>query len=199
VLSFQGHAAYIAGHPGPVIGLSQAAQRDRVAYPGQLAISAAQEAKGHAMEGRGADADRLLDEADEMAARARERRAEAPPWLYYHTDGFFDLQRGEAYGYLADDPLYHSRAAAALASGHAALPVSAQRSEWGAEYLMHLAALHARGGDLEQAYAVAMRAAGIARSTGSNRLSRVLKRLRARLAARWPDDARVAELAEAIR
>jgi transcriptional regulator with XRE-family HTH domain len=199
VLSFQGHAAYIAGHPGPVIGLSQAAQRDRSAYPGQLAISAAQEAKGHAMEGRGADADRLLDEADELAARARERRAEAPPWLYYHTDGFFDLQRGEAYGYLADDPLYHSRAAAALASGHAALPASAQRSEWGAEYLMHLAAVHARGGDLEQAYAVAMQAAGIARSIGSNRLSRMLKRLRARLAARWPDDARVAELAEAIR
>jgi transcriptional regulator with XRE-family HTH domain len=79
VLSFQGHAAYVSGYPGPVIGLSQAAQRDRGAYPGQLAISAAQEAKGHAMEGRGADADRLLDQADELAAAARQRADEAPP------------------------------------------------------------------------------------------------------------------------
>ena len=198
VLSFQGHAAYVAGFPGPVIGLSQAAQRDRGAYPGQLAISAAQEAKGHAMEGRGADADRLLDEADEQAARAQERLEESPPWLYYHTSGFFDLQRGEAYGYLASDPLYHSRAATALASGYAALPESAQGSEWGAEYLMHLVAVHARGGDLDQAYTVAMRAAGIARATSSERLFRLLRRFRATVASRWPDDPRVAELAEAI-
>jgi len=199
VLSFQGHAAYVTGHPGPVIGLSQAAQRDRDAYPGQLAISAAQEAKGHAMEGRGADADRLLDEADELAGEARERREEAPPWLYYHTDGFFELQRGEAYGYLAGDPLYHARAAEALAAGYAALPASAQGSEWGAEYLMHLAAVHARGGDLEAAAAAAMRATSIARATGSERLMRILRQFRARLAARWPDDARVAELADALR
>jgi transcriptional regulator with XRE-family HTH domain len=199
VLSFHGHAAYVAGYPGPVIGLSQAAQRDRNAYPGQLAISAAQEAKGYAMEGRGADTDRLLDEADELAARARGRREEAPPWLYYHTDGFFDLQRGQAYGYLAADPLYHARAAAALASGHAALPASAQGSEWGAEYLIHLAAVHARGSDLEQASAVALRAAGIARATGSARLFQIIRRFRAELAVRWPDDARVAELAEALR
>jgi hypothetical protein len=199
VLSFQGHAACVTGYPGPVIGLSRAAQRDRSAYPGQFAISAAQEAKGHAMEGRGADADRLLDEADEMACRAASRREEAPPWLYYHTDGFFDLQRGEAYGYLASDPLYHARAAKALAAGYAALPVSAQGSEWGAEYLLHLAAVHARGGDLEQAQAAAMRVVRIAHSTGSARLARMLRRFHAGLAARWPDDARVAQLAEAMR
>ena len=64
---------------------------------------------------------------------------------------------------------------------------------------MHLAAVHARGSDLEQACAVAMRAAGIARATGSERLYRTLRRFRAALAARWPDDARLAELAEALR
>jgi len=51
----------------------------------------------------------------------------------------------------------------------------------------------------EWASAVAMRAAGIARGTGSARLYRMLRRLRARLAARWPDDARVADLSEALR
>jgi transcriptional regulator with XRE-family HTH domain len=199
VLSFQGHAAYLRGRPGPVIGLSQAAQRDRGAYPGQLAISAAQEAKGHAMEGRGADADRLLDAADELAVQARERQGEAPPWLYYHTDGFFDLQRGEAYGYLTDDPLYQARAAEALGSGYAALPASARGSEWGAEYLVRLADVHASSGDLEQACAVAIQAAGIARATSSAALYRMLRRLRAGLDRRWPGDPGVAALGETLR
>jgi hypothetical protein len=79
VLSFQGHAAYVAGNPGPVVGLSQAAQRDRSAYPGQLAISAAQEAKGLAMSGDAHDVDRLLDQADALAAAAAEHREDAPP------------------------------------------------------------------------------------------------------------------------
>lgn len=199
VLSFQGHAAYIAGYPGPVIGLSKAARRDRGAYPGQLAISAAQEAKGFAMEGSGREADRLLDEADELAQQARSRKDEAPPWLYYHTDGFFDLQRGEAYWYLAADPHYRARSARSLEAGFAALPASAQGSEWGAAYLLHLAAVHARGGDAEQACAAAARAAAIARQTNSTRLYRMLRRLRSALSARWPRSACVAELTDALR
>ena len=199
VLSFQGHAAYLAGYPGPVIGLSRAARRDPGAYPGQLAISAAQEAKGHAMEGRGREADRLLDEADELADDARGRRDEAPPWLYYHTDGFFDLQRGEAYGYLAADPHYRAHSAAALETGYEALPPSAQGSEWTADYLVRLAAVHARGGEAEQACAAAFRAAAIARQTGSARLYRMLRRSRSALSARWPDAPCVAALADALR
>jgi transcriptional regulator with XRE-family HTH domain len=198
VLSFQGHAAYVAGHPGPVVGLSRAAQRDRSAYPGQLAISAAQEAKGLAMAGDAHDVDRLLEDADELAAKAAGHRQDAPPWLYYHTDGFFDLQRGEAYGYLAAGPHYRARASAALTSGYAALPASAQQSEWGAEYLVRLAAVHALGGDAEQACMVAVRAALIARATGSARLSRMLKRLHANLAAQRPGDGRISELGEAL-
>ena len=94
----------MAGYPGPVIGLSQAAQRDRGAYPGQLAISAAQEAKGHAMEGRGADTDRLLDEADQLAGCAREHREDAPPWLYYHTDGSSISSVTDQFGKVATEP-----------------------------------------------------------------------------------------------
>jgi hypothetical protein len=198
VLSFQGHAAYVAGNPGPVVGLSQAAQRDRSAYPGQLAISAAQEAKGLAMSGDAHDVDRLLDQADALAAAAAEHREDAPPWLYYHTDGFFDLQRGEAYGHLARDPRYQVRASAALAAGYAALPPGARSSEWGAEYLVRLADVHALGGDAEQACATFLRAASIARATGSPRLSRMLRWLEAGMTARWPGDARVSELAEAL-
>jgi transcriptional regulator with XRE-family HTH domain len=199
VLSFQGHAAWIAGQPGPLIGLSQAARRDVGAYPGQLAIASAQEAQGHAMTGDDRDVGRLLDEADELAARARERPGDAPPWLYYHSPGFFDLQRGLAYRYLVGDPAYRGRAASALAAGYSQLTPGDQASEWGAEFLVYLADVHARGGDLEQAAVTALRAAAAARQMDSARLLRMLRRLRAGLAARWPGDARVGELADALR
>jgi transcriptional regulator with XRE-family HTH domain len=199
VLSFQGYAAWVTGRTGAVIGLSQAALRDRVAYPGQLAISAAQEAKGHAMEGRGYDTDRLLGEADTLAGAEYEHLDEAPPWLYYHWPGFYDVQRGIAYGYLAADRLYRDRAAEALTTGLAKLPGGAQSSEWGAEYLVHLAMVHARGGEVAEACAAALRAARIGRQTGSARLLGMLRRLRAGLAARWPDEPCVAGLADALR
>lgn len=203
VLSFQGHVAWIAGRPGPLVGLSQAARRDRGAYPGQLAIAAAQEAQGLAMTGDprdvGRHVDRLLDSADDFAARARERAADAPPWLYYHSPGFFSLQRGLAYRYLARDSTYRNRAIAALAAGHDLLSPVDRESEWGTEFAIYLADVHARGGDVGQAVAIAMRAAAAAQQIRSARLLGMLRRLRAGLGRRWPDDARVGELAEALR
>jgi transcriptional regulator with XRE-family HTH domain len=198
VLSFQGHAAYLAGEAGATIGLSQAARRDAGTYPGQLAISAAQEAKGHAMEGSAREADRLLDESDALAELARQRAEEAPPWLYYHTDGFFDLQRGEVYAHLAASPHYRQRAVEAITAGYAVLPADAQGSEWGAEYLVRLAVLHARGSDAEQAAATGMRAAAIARATSSLRLYAMLRKLRAEMDARWPGAAEAIALDEAL-
>jgi transcriptional regulator with XRE-family HTH domain len=199
VLSFQGHAAWVAGQPGPAIGLSRAAQRDPGVYPGQLAISAAQEAKGLAMMRDSGDVDRLLDRADELAAAAAARPEDSPPWLYYHSPGFFALQRGLAYTYLADQPAYRARAAGALEAGHLELPEGEQESEWAAEYLCYLADMHALGGDAEQACAAALKAATVARRARSVRLSRMLAPVHARLAARWPGHPEVEALAEALR
>jgi transcriptional regulator with XRE-family HTH domain len=198
VLSFQGHAALVAGHPGDVIGLSQAARRDPGTYPGQLAISAAQEAKGHALDGNPRDADRLLDESDTLADKAREHAGEAPPWLYYHTDGFFDLQRGEVYAHLADRPHYRQRAVEAITTGYAALPADAQGAEWAAEYLVRLAGLHVQDGDAEQAAGLGLRAAAIARAAGSLRLYGMLRGLRAGLEGRWPGSPEAAAIEEAL-
>jgi len=111
---------------------------------------------------------------------------DAPPWLYYHSPGFFALQRGLAYRYLASDPAYRTRAEAALAAGHAQLPPGDQSSEWGAEFLVYLADVHARGGDLEQACAIALVAATAGRQMDSARLLGMLRRLRAGLAASLP-------------
>ena len=199
VISLKGQMAWTAGQPGPVIGLSQAARRDPAAFPGQHAISAAQEARGHAMTGDAAATERCLDEAMARAADADDRRAEAPPWLYYHSPGFFDLQRGLAYRFLAADPRYRQLAVAALQAGHAALRDDERSSEWGAVFLCHLAAVHAQGGDVGEAVAVALGAAVIARQLGSASLASQLSRLRAGMVRRWPADARVTELADALR
>jgi transcriptional regulator with XRE-family HTH domain len=199
VLSFQGHAAWVAGQPGPAAGLSRAARRDPGVFPGQLAISAAQEAKALAMMGDGGGTDRLLDAADEQATAAAERPEDSPPWLYYHSPGFFALQRGLAYSYLAGQPLYRARAIAALEAGHAELPEGEQQSEWAAEYLCYLADLHALGGDVEQAAVSAMKAATVAHRARSVRLLRMLAQVRARLTVRWPAGRAVTALGEAIR
>jgi transcriptional regulator with XRE-family HTH domain len=199
VISLKGQMAWTAGQPGPVIGLSQAAQRDPAAFPGQHAISAAQEARGHAMTGDAAATERCLGEAAVKASEARERQDEAPPWLYYHSPGFFDLQRGLAYRFLGADPRYRRLAIEALRAGHAALRDEERSSEWGAVFLCHLAAVHGQGGDVGQACAVAMDAAAIARQLGSAPLTAQLSRLRAGMARRWPAEQAVTELAEALR
>src|SRR5690606_13559875 len=69
VVSMRGHQEWMRGRIGPMIGLSQAAQRDRAAFPGQHAISAAQEARGRAMAGERGEVDRLLDRAVELAGK----------------------------------------------------------------------------------------------------------------------------------
>jgi hypothetical protein len=199
VVSQKGQMAYLAGQPGPVIGLSQAARRDPAAYPGQHAISAAQEARGHAMTGDAAAAERCLAESEAKAAEEAERLDEAPPWLYYHSPGFFDMQRGLAYKFLAADPRYQQKAAESLQAGYESLPGDQRSSEWAATFLCHLAAVHAQGNDAEQAVSVALAAAAVARQLGSAPLTAQLARLRGAMARRWPADARVAELTEALR
>ncbi len=199
VVSMKGHLAWMAGKAGPVIGLSQTAQRDPSAFPGQHAISAAQEARGHAMTGDAVAAERALGRALAKAQDAAGQRGEAPPWLYYHSPAFFELQRGLVYRFLARDPRYYGQAVTALRAGHAGLPDDEKSSDWGAVFLYHLAAVHAERGEVEQACAVALDVVRIARQTGSVRLARMLAHLRAGLARRWPNDPAVAALAEALR
>ncbi|WP_286991006.1 hypothetical protein [Thermomonospora sp. CIF 1] len=179
VLSFKGHIAWMAGHVDPVIGLSAAAQRDRGLFPGQYAMSAAQEARGHAMAGDAAQAERKLDKADEQAAAARERAAEAPPWLYYHSPGFFELQRGLTYRYLGRrHKPYNRRALEAITSGLARLPEEMRRSEWAGEFIYQLGRTHLQNGDRDQAAALADDLTEMAERLRSDRLARQAHALR---------------------
>jgi transcriptional regulator with XRE-family HTH domain len=199
VLSFRGYAAWRDGEAGPAAGLAQAAQRDkRVALP-QRAYAAGLEARACAMMGDGTAAERKIGQAMDLAGQLADRPEENRPWSYWYTPGFFTAQHGLVLAALADQPRYQALAADALQAGYDGLAGSEQGSDWGGGFLVHLAAVHARSSDVDRACAVALKAAGIARETGSATLAGMLRRLQARLAARWPDEPRVAELADALR
>ena len=119
--------------------------------------------------------------------------------MYWMTPAFFECARGAVFGLLADEPRYRARAIAALETGYAGLPSDQRSSAWTAPTLARLAGVHVRAGDVEEASAVALQCADIAQLTGSVRLCGMLTDLHAGMAARWPGDPRVAELAEALR
>lgn len=199
VLSFRGYAAWRAGDAGPVIGLAQAARQDARAALSQRAYAAALEARGHALAGDAAPAERKIGEAIELAAELDGRPEETRPWSYWYSDAFFQCQKGMVLSHFAHIPRLRDQAAAALCAGYEALPEEEKLSDWAGGYLAALAAVYERAGDAEQACAVALDAASIANRTGSARLRGMLARLRDQMAIRWPDDGRVAELTEALR
>jgi transcriptional regulator with XRE-family HTH domain len=136
VMSFRGHLAWLLGHPGPTIGLSQAARRWPQIYAGQLAYDVLQEARGHAILGDAYEVDRLIDESDELTDRALRELPGAPPWHYYRSPAFWDLERGRALARLAGR---QGRAAELLVAGLDALPECQQHADWVQAYRRDLA------------------------------------------------------------
>ena len=192
-------AALEAGQVGAAIGLAQAAQRDHAVDVGQRADGADAEARGHAQAGDAAAAVRKLGDAADLAAQLTGRTQDPRPWLYWVSPQYFECVRGATLSLLADDPRYRQPAIAALEGGYERLPDDQRSSAWAARNLAYLADVHVRAGDAGQASAVALQCADIARITGSVRLLGMLTQLHAGMASRWPDDQRVAELAEALR
>jgi tetratricopeptide (TPR) repeat protein len=172
VLGFKGYLAWECRQIATMIDLRAAARRDdgRL-YPGEAAIAAAQEARGHALLGDAHETDRMLDLADQLADRARERSDETPPWLYYQVDGFFELHAGQAWRYLGrSNPAYNQRAIDALTAGLAALPADMRGSEWAGDFVYQLARAYLQAGEREQAAAMADELTAMAERIGSKRL-----------------------------
>ena len=193
VLRFSAYMAWLAGQPGSLIGLAQAAQRDRRAAVSQRAFSASLEARGHAMTGDEQAAERKLGEAAELGTQLGQRLVE--PWSYWYSPGWLECQSGIALGYLAHIERYRTQAIEALASPE----MVDSATELTAGYLVHRASIHVRGGDAGEACADALRAVPVARQTSSVSLYTLLTDLHATMAGRWPGDPRVAELADALR
>ena len=194
-LNMKGHVAWLRREVGPMVGLSQAAQRDRHVSDGVLALAVQQEARGHALAGDGAQADRKLDEALTLTVRAAERQEDQPPWIYFFSTDYLTLQRGLAYRYLGR----YRAAAEWLMSGLDALPPESRSTEWTAWYVLQLAAAHLAMGDVQQACATAREAAMVARLTHSEMLTGQLRAFHARLGKRATGQPDVAELGELLR
>ena len=183
-------AAWLGGKVGPLIGLSQAAQRGTAPGAEVRALAAQLEAWGHALAGDGDNAHQKLDEAASLMENAAGDPEGGPPWVYCSSPAYLALHRGLAYLYLDQN----ARAVEWLSAGLTEMPPEPGQSQFIARYLMRLAAAHAREDDPEQACSVAAQAALIARRTGSSRLRAQLDRLLAQLSARWPDLPAVADL-----
>jgi transcriptional regulator with XRE-family HTH domain len=193
-LSLKAHGAWLAGKVGPMIGLSQAAQRSASTSAGVRALAVQLEARANALTGNGDDADRKLDEAASLMEHAAGRplNANEPPWSISFRPAHLALQRGLAALYLGRN----AQAVESLSAGLAEMPSEVAQSEWIAWYLVRLAAAHARAGDAEQACSVAAQAELIARRTASPRLRAQLDRLLAQFSARWPTLPAVVDLGE---
>jgi tetratricopeptide (TPR) repeat protein len=192
-LNQKAHVAFLGGKVGPMIGLSQAAQRGTALNPDVRALAVQLEAKGHALAGDGYYAHRKLDEAAALIGEAAGVPKTGPPWSVYSAlPAYLVLQRGLAYLYLDRN----ARAVEWLSAGLTELPARAGQSELFSGYHVQLAAAHARARDPEQACSVAAQALLIARQTGSPRLRAQLDRLLAQLSARWPALPAVADLGE---
>jgi transcriptional regulator with XRE-family HTH domain len=193
-LRMQGYIAYLEGQPGPMIGLSAAAQRDPRACATVRAIAASNEGRGHAMVGDAKAAERKLGLARDLAGRAQ-----ATHWPYWATPKFFDCEAGVALGYLAHIPRYHTQAIDLLTAGYKNLDPDLARAEWGGgAYLVHRAGIHARGGDVAEACADALRVVPIWRQANSVSLRGMLVQLHNGLAAKYPGEPRVKQLADAL-
>ena len=191
-LNLKAHVAWLGGKVGPMIGLSQAAQRSTSTSAGVRALAVQMEARGNALTGDGDNADRKLHEAASLMAHAAGHPGNEPPWMITFSPAYLTLQRGLAYLYLDRN----AHAVEWLSAGLAEMPPEMGQSEWSAWYLVRLAAAHARAGDPEQACSAAARATLITRQTGSSRLRAQLNHLLTQLSARWPALPAVADLTE---
>jgi transcriptional regulator with XRE-family HTH domain len=198
-LTRRAEMAWLSGEPGTMTGLAQAAQRDQRAAASERAHSAGIEARAYAITGDLAAAERKLGQAADLAAEfADQPPGEQRAWLYWYKPEWFDCERGVTLGYLAHIDRYRVQALDSLTAGYAGLGDAAS-SEWAVDYVLRRAAVHVRGGDVEAAYADAVQVVPVARQTDSASLLGMLAQLHTGMAARWPDDPRVADLADALR
>ena len=175
-MSMRGNLAWMARKPGAVIGLSEAAA-ENADSPGVRAMAEQQQARGHATLGDAEAVKRLLDLAEEDMKIAAEHPDDEPPWIYFYSPGYLQMQRGLAYRLLDR----HEDAIAHLTDGLAATGEALQTSEFVAVYVLYLAEEHLAAGNPDEAERLLEQIRQIAKSTGSARLAREVTRLERRL------------------
>ena len=109
--------------------------------------------------------DAWLDDAEAEMAEAFERPDEEPPWTYFYTPGYLQMQRGLAYRLLDR----HDDAVSVLAVGLAAVGENLSRAEFVAQYKVQLAEAHTVLGNRDVAERLLTEVRGLAAATGSAR------------------------------
>ncbi|MFI9232994.1 helix-turn-helix domain-containing protein [Streptomyces rimosus] len=150
-LSMKAHMAWSGGRGDRAVRLAEAARRSAPdASPGVRGMAAQMAARGHALNGAGDDAHRLLDEARRLIDRASERPEDEPAWVYFYGDTWFTLQRGMIAMHLRD----WNSAADHLRTGLAGLSDSYRRDRtW---YGCCLAHAYAGSGEPAEALSVSL-------------------------------------------
>lgn len=138
VLSFKGHAGWLAGQLGPTIGLTEAALRDPTVYVGQRAYDMYQLARARAAVGDRDGAVAAIAAGSDLAAESMGYTGPRPPWHYYKSRAFFLLEAGLAHAQLGG----HARAADLLRQGLAGLPPELREADWVSGYRDTLADNH---------------------------------------------------------
>ncbi|WP_345661620.1 helix-turn-helix domain-containing protein [Streptomyces venetus] len=160
-LSMKAHMAWSGGRGTRCVRLAEAA---RWSAPGTSlgvqGMAAQMAARGHALGGNADDAERLLDEAQNLIGRAAERPEDEPPWMYFYGEDWFTLQRGMAALHLRN----WQTAIDHLTTGLNALPEEYRRDRtW---YRSCLAHALAAAGEAPQALSVAVTAVPDASAIG---------------------------------
>jgi transcriptional regulator with XRE-family HTH domain len=182
VLSFKGHAAWLAGQVGPLIGLTEAALRDQGVFVGQRAYDVHQLARGHALAGDRRAAVNTLAAGVDLSAEAVASTGERPAWHYYRNEAFFSLEAGIVHRLLGrDEPGHNTTAVRLLTTGLAGLPAEMRGADWAAEYAYHLAVAQVQAGDFASAETGLRVLRSIAAATRSTRLRAHIRALSAAL------------------
>jgi hypothetical protein len=183
-LSFKGYLAERTGHPGAMVGLTEAAMRDRGVFVGQRAYDALPAARGHAMLGQRGEVADAAAEAGDLTAEFVEYDGPAPPWHYYRSPGFFSMEQGLVYQLLGEhDAAANTRAIELLSGGLEALPAEQRDAEWAVMYRLELARALARAGDEVGAMAAVEAVRVVAAAAGAVDLGRQMVDVAARLSA----------------
>ncbi|MGW5823001.1 helix-turn-helix domain-containing protein [Streptomyces noursei] len=150
-LSMKAHMAWSGGQGQRCVRLAEAARWSAPhASPGVRGMAAQMAARGHALNKDADSARRLLDEAQELIARAARSPEDEPPWMYFYDETWFTLQHGMAAMHLGA----WRTASQHLTAGLAALPPDYRRDlAW---YRSCQAHAYAAAGEAEQSLAAAL-------------------------------------------